>query len=101
MRKAHRIQVWVEKIKKKKEKALTTFKNASMAMKNFMSNKTQFSIKMDINNMKVLNIDLAKCNTTAPALCNTDNVTGLNTTLVGECIPKLKSYLDAYSVRYL
>merc|ERR1712142_457865 len=66
-----------------------------MAMKCFLSNKCDS--KLDTNKTKALNDQLAKCNTTAPALCNSDNVTGLNITLIGECIPKLKSYLDAYS----
>ena len=100
MRKANRIQVWAEKMEKKKKKALTTFKNASMAMKKTMEMKSN-NTKLDLNEMKVLNDELAKCNNTAPALCDTSNVAGLDTARSGECIPKLKSYLDDYSVGQL
>ena len=98
MRIANRIQTWVELMDKKKEKAITTFKNASNAIKSSTTNGDQCDGGAIPNDAKVAYETLQLCNTTATEACSSSNITGLNTTLVTECIPKLKIYVDAYKV---
>merc|ERR1712123_238300 len=95
MRKAKRIKTWVDQMDKKKEKALTTFKNASTAIQSSTSG-AQCNGASVPDEAKVADEKLTSCNTTASELCTSSKVSRLNTSLLDECIPKLQAYVDAY-----
>merc|ERR1712106_55946 len=95
MRKAKRIKTWVDQMDKKKDKALTTFKNASTAIQSSTSG-AQCNGASVPDEAKVADEKLTSCNTTASELCTSSKVSGLNTSLLEECIPKLQAYVDAY-----
>ena len=98
VRKARRIESWVEQMDKKKEKARTTFKNASDAIMAATENGTQCDGKPIPNEAKVANDKLQKCSETASEKCSSNTIDGLNPTLTAECIPKLDAYVKAYKV---
>merc|ERR1712013_641036 len=95
-RQVKRILGWVKKLDKKKEKALTTFKNASTAIILATSNNTQCDGKSVPEKVRVASERLARCNTTASELCNKGNIVGLNESLADECEPKLSAYTTAF-----
>merc|ERR1712123_113656 len=95
MRKAKRIRTWLDQMDKKKDKALTTFKNASTAIQSSITG-AQCNGASVPDEAKVADEKLTSCNTTASELCTASKVSGLNTSLLDECIPKLQSYVDAY-----
>merc|ERR1711892_853567 len=95
MRKAKRIKTWVDQMDKKKDKALTTFKNASTAIQSSTSG-AQCNGASVPDEAKVADEKLTSCNTTASELCTSSKVSGLNTSLLEEGIPKLQAYVDAY-----
>merc|ERR1711874_446933 len=96
LRKAKRIQTFVRQMDKKKEKALTTFKNASEAIQEATINITLCNGGSVPEVVKVAAETLASCNTTASELCDTSTIPELNMTLVEECIPLLQATQDAY-----
>ena len=83
---------------KKKEKSMTTFINASSAIKNATSNGGQCDGGSIPGEAKTADETLENCSTTASGLCSSSKISGLNTSLITECVPKLKSYVDAYKV---
>merc|ERR1712013_502808 len=95
-RQVKRILGWVKKLDKKKEKALTTFKNASTAIILATSNNTQCDGKSVPEKVRVASERLARCNTTASELCNKGNIVGLNESLADECEPMLSAYTTAF-----
>merc|ERR1711874_479973 len=96
LRKAKRIQTFVRQMDKKKEKALTTFKNASEAIQEATINITLCNGGSVPEVVKVAAETPASCNTTASELCDTSTIPELNMTLVEECIPLLQATQDAY-----
>ena len=99
MRKANRTKKWVEvTLANKKEKAMTTFKNASSAIASATLNGTQCDGGPIPEEAKVAYETLQNCSTTASELCDSSTIPGLNISLITECLPQLEAYVDAYKV---
>ena len=82
----------------KKEKAMTTFQNASSAIQKATSNCTQCAGGPIPEEAKVACETLPNCSTTASELCDSSTIPGLNTSLITLCEPELQFYIDEYKV---
>ena len=96
LRKAKRVESWVEQMDKKKAKAPTTFQNASDAIQASTSNGTQCESGAIGDEAKTANEKLQKCKSTAVEKCSSSKIEGLDTAKITECKPKLQAYVDAY-----
>merc|ERR1711872_528548 len=95
-RQAKRILGWVKKMDNKKEKALTTFESASIAIIAATNNGTECDGGPVPGNVSEAVEKLPRCNTTASALCSKDNIVGLNTSLAEECNTTTSAYVTAF-----
>merc|ERR1711872_448611 len=95
-RQAKRILGWVKKMDNKKEKALTTFESACIAIIAATNNGTECDGGPVPGNVSEAVEKLCRCNTTASALCSKDNIVGLNTTLAEECETTTSAYVTAF-----
>jgi len=95
LRKLLRIERWVETMGKKKEKAATTFSNASNAIKSSTSNKKCDGASIP-EEASTADTKLEKCNSTATDLCTSSKIERLDTDLIASCKPKLEKYVKDF-----
>lgn len=98
MRKANRILDLVKQMGNKKENAKTTFENASSLMASVTVNGTQCAGGPVPEEARVAYETLQNCSTTARDLCDSNKIPGLDIPLINQCLPLLKTYVDAYLV---
>ena len=97
-RKANRTRNWVNKMNKKKEKAMTTFKNASSLIASATLNGTQCAGGPIPEEAKLVYEALQNCSATATALCTTSTIPGLDLPLITSCEPTLRTYTNGYNI---
>jgi len=94
-RKVLRIERYVELSKRKKDKAATSFEKPSMAMKNSTKEGASCSNATAKGEAKEVYDTLAKCKTTAAALCKVEMSTEEKASL-DKCKPAYKKYTEAF-----